>query len=167
MDGEESLRRLREELEAMGYNDLTPEMLLAIDADLKRDGFGEVGGDLTPALVDEDEPARPGPTGPGSRHVSVSERRVNGKKILEIRDLDEDGVERVYDSLDDAPEDVRAFIEWAESGASPGALFERMRGTIDTPPRAGRAPGKPAGAAMLVAMIVLALAGVALWLVIW
>jgi hypothetical protein len=109
MDADQSLRRLREELDQLGLGDLPAEVMQEIEQ------AGLAGGRVRLPLSALDR----SDLHASSRRVSVTRRTVNGATRTEIRETGPDGVERVYRSLDEAPPELRAWIERTGAGLPP------------------------------------------------
>lgn len=173
MNKDDSLRRLREELAEMGLGDLPPEVMGEIEQ-ARRSGRN-VSIPLS-SLDRSDINAR-------SRRVSVTRRTVNGRTETEIRETGTDGVERVYGSLDEAPADLRAWVEragpgpppasppagWGDGPAGPrprpAAGVERIP-TVEVFPGGRSAPGSGFRTFLLalIATALLAILGVLIWM---
>lgn len=134
MNEDDGLRRLRVELEEMGLDDLPPEVMGEIERARLTGGrvrvprFALDRSDLNAA----------------SRRVSVTRSTVNGQSRTEIRETGADGVERVYRSLEEAPAELRAWIERfgpADAPGGPASFALGDAGPVRGEPR--RASGFP------------------------
>jgi hypothetical protein len=128
MNEDDSLRRLREELGEMGVDDLPPEVIGEIER--ARLTGGKVR--IPRSALDRSD------LNAASRRVSVTRSTVNGQTRTEIRETGSDGVERVYSSMEEAPAELRAWIERAGAGLAPGSP---PPGWVDGP---GGSPPRPA-----------------------